>query len=71
MDRTLYFLGALCRIFVFERRRTDLLRLVGHRNKSVVPSDRIARIVSVGALIDTGILSLSDLFLIEILVLGG
>jgi hypothetical protein len=37
---------------------------------SVVPSDRIARIVSLQALIDTGILSLSDLFLIEILLLG-
>jgi hypothetical protein len=36
---------------------------------SVAPSDRIARPVSVQALIDTGILSLSDLLLIEILLL--
>jgi hypothetical protein len=35
---------------------------------SVVGSDRIARLVSVQALIDTGILSLIDLFLIEILL---
>jgi hypothetical protein len=38
---------------------------------SVEPSDRIAMFVSLQALIDTGILSLSDLFLIEILLLGG
>ena len=36
---------------------------------SVVPGDRIARPVSVRALIDTGILSLNDLFLMEILLL--
>jgi hypothetical protein len=36
---------------------------------SVAPSDRIAGPVSVQALIDTGILSLIDLFLIEILLL--
>jgi len=38
---------------------------------SVVPSDRIGRVVGVQALIDTGILSLSDLLLIEILLLEG
>lgn len=58
-----------CWIFVFKRNEPSFFASL-EGVTSVAATDRIPRLVSVQALIDTGILSLIDLFLIEILLVG-